>query len=187
MRRFARALFTLCTVLSLVLLVATCVMWVRSYWRHEGKISKHGQLQQSVWSVLGGIRYLRVESAYTVRPEHEDFNWYSREVHSSDPVDRNFGNRTRTVSGAGFHYIEGDWREGFIYPGEPPMPYRAVVVPYWSIAVFAALLPAGWFFGFVRRRRRRRAGLCVRCGYDLRASPDQCPECGAPNARTAIS
>ncbi len=56
---------------------------------------------------------------------------------------------------------------------------RAVGAPMWTLGV-PLLLPSSLMLLRHRRRaRRNRAGLCVRCGYDLRASHERCPECGA--------
>ncbi|MDB5319186.1 MAG: hypothetical protein JWN40_817 [Phycisphaerales bacterium] len=57
--------------------------------------------------------------------------------------------------------------------------YR-VAAPFWSLALLFAPLPFVRVRRALRERRRLLNGLCQKCGYDLRATLDRCPECAQP-------
>jgi hypothetical protein len=66
------------------------------------------------------------------------------------------------------------------------LPFRTVSVPYWVFVALSGAPPAFWLAKAADQRRRRAAGMCRVCGYDLRATPDACPECGTiPSSRRA--
>ncbi len=64
--------------------------------------------------------------------------------------------------------------------------FQRLIVPEWPVIVGLILLASsGPTLRSVRRRRRKRLGLCTSCGYDLRGTPGaHCPDCGstAPTA-----
>ena len=67
----------------------------------------------------------------------------------------------------------------------PIVPYTAfwIIHGRWALpTLLFMLLPAKRALRLGVRWRRKRLGLCQDCAYDLRASPERCPECGAANA-----
>jgi hypothetical protein len=149
-RCLARIILNAATAVSLVLCVATVALWVRSY--------------------LGP----QIEFFTTVGPR------------------RSYGVGTERGGVIGFlqregpAYRDGDpddiWRDGggfrYLRVTSDGMRRWNLVVPLWAPTLATAVLPLARVGLWRRRARRRRAGLCPTCAYDLRATPGRCPECG---------
>jgi hypothetical protein len=77
------------------------------------------------------------------------------------------------------------WRQNFV----GLVPFLSAPGIQWSIVLLVGLpllaLGAIALRRWTRSAIRRHSQQCVRCGYDLRASPHRCPECGTPTGTSA--
>ena len=160
-----RRLFTILSVISLLLFVAGCVLWVRSYSRQEMYFA---------------------DSAIILSQRGSVSVFYNTLGHRDPP--QRWDSMPMGESKVFLHYWDV-WIEqrvsmlGFrAGSGRLSKDVRAVGIPYWALAATFAALPLFWTGIRFRRRRRQGNLLCPSCGYDLRATRERCPECGTKSS-----
>jgi hypothetical protein len=165
MRRVLHHALSICAAISLVMCVAACVLWVRSYWIGNRLLWYDRPHWAQVWSNEGLVRVCvgKVTSLNYSPPGH----WLLGEG---------------TVAGFGYRRWErkiDDVRQHA----------RIVTFPYWFALLLLSALPAMMCSRWYRLRACYRRGHCRCCGYDLRAhgTGDRCPECGTVAAADAVS
>jgi hypothetical protein len=150
-------------LLCLIFFSATLAIWWRSYYWSEGIQYRHNYSSISLLYERGDIiafSYPSLGESFAIE------EW----IHSFDVGRDNFNKRgVGCAQRLGVAYTLAPW-DG--------RRFRAIAVPIHYFALTFAVPPALLIIWRWRSKRRHSPGLCD-CGYDLRASPDRCPECGA--------
>ncbi len=116
---------------------------------------------------------------------HYDWEWNEDLSTKREPewmmVPKNYSNR---IQFAGFNYGRFERRGGY-YMGNSPNEVSVinlVLVPWPAVVGAFGIGPLWWMCERAlrkwRRKRRVAMGRCGECGYDLRGSKGECPECG---------
>jgi hypothetical protein len=146
-----RWLFNIAAGVSLLVCMVTAVLWVRSYWIVDSLQHSDRRRYAEMVSLYGTVSLQTSSLPQLPTTLDVSIQW----LHES--------------AGADYRVMRSFY---FAHDG-----YTATVaVPHWFMLMLALLLPIAWTIKF---RRRHRPGQCRICGYDLRATPDRCPECGA--------
>lgn len=198
MRRVGRIFLNVLTVLSLLLFLATGAGWAVSRW-YEVELSKADspgrrngmRLGFGVWSSASGFTAVRVRDSRRT-PGDAGASWSLTARRASGAAGWDDPMLAPVVKGwwRWWGFLHGTMNDPFPIewdgPNPPQIKYEFTVVPWWAVVATMSALPVGRGLPImVRRRRTRRrtlTGHCRQCGYDLRATPGRCPECGATPA-----
>ena len=155
-----RRLFTFFAALSLLLCVAVCGLWVRSYWHSDAVVAYGATKTHGVLSRRGVVYLVREPAAVWVGVVPVTWERVSRPASAGAPMPP----EASRFLGFGYAGVQGSQIAG---------------APWWSVFLLT-VCPSLLLLRATRRAfRDRAAGLCPACGYDLRATPERCPECGS--------
>ena len=152
-----RAFLILVALASGVLCVGSAVMGVRTFYR----VTKYEYVSEGTWGWMVIPKNGRVAVLYFRRSADQDPGLLRIRSSPSTTGGTDYGKR---FLGFGAGTTLGGGRYGS--------------VPFWFLVLVFAVPPA-LILRSELRRRRSGPGRCAACGYDLRATPDRCPECGA--------
>jgi hypothetical protein len=156
-----RRLFNLAAAVSLVMMLALVVLWVRSYWACDLWATRSATTYSNLESWRGALVIAHIASR--------------RSVSFSPPYFYRLG--PFAFGRALVNFTETRHSREPLSTRGPAADAVVVAFPYWLPVAALLALPAAWIWTFVPKGAHGK-GLCPRCGYDLRATPDRCPECG---------
>jgi hypothetical protein len=201
-RPLSRRLLNLLTVLSLVLCVALAALWVRSYWVIDRlTVAYAAPVWSSSWqgsNLAPGIGFESMGGRLTFRHEAEysvDINWHplgrGRAWNfSPNPAARIVRDLVLKTQQAEHTMARSNgrlaWRSCGLWAVSREPRCWWVSFPHAALVAILALLPAFRATSAMGKRRRAHHAVCTVCGYDLRATPNKCPECGTAPAPTAV-
>jgi hypothetical protein len=175
--RLVRISLNAAAILSLMLFVATVSLWVRSYFAADRYQSRLASVRLLVGTSRGGVSFICADPQSQLHFDQPDPGYGT-----GPPADDDWRDSFHRGGGfPGFTYVN-------VGPTQPPFMtrFKALDVRLWLATTLLALAPALRLYAMLRSRSLQRGtGHCSRCGYDLRATPNRCPECGtAPAVRT---
>jgi hypothetical protein len=184
------AMLYLAAAVALALCGLVVLTWVRSE-QHVDEFSVAGMRRYYVQS-YGGRIYLGVARRWTYDGANARDVANMNPPHTTAPmVERRYDERWRFGLRMPYLIMASRQRQWFgtlelgsnVLHGSHFETEQGDVIffPHWAALVALSAVAMVPVIGIVRSRRRRMrraAGRCETCGYDLRSSPERCPECG---------